>query len=117
MAPCSASPSTRARRHGSIRSNAAHSARTNPSIEPTAHAAVASSHIGSALSSRARTSPTPGSVDTATTTTTATTAKKAARLPAAAKSSPACAGVAAHACAGRVSALTKSSSWRVVQHS
>ena len=57
-------------------------------MDPIAQAAVAASHHGSAESSRSRTSPTPGSVDTSTATTTATTAKNAARRPAAARSRP-----------------------------
>src|SRR4051794_2860508 len=88
LAPCSARPSTSARRHGTTRSNAAHSARTNPSIDIPAQAAVASSQRGSAPASRSRTSSTPGSALMPTPTATAITAKIAARRAMARTSTP-----------------------------
>ena len=80
FAPCSASPSTSARRHGITRSKTDHSARTNPSIDSTRQIAAATSHQGSADEKRARISPMPGSERISTTAATSRTTKKPPRL-------------------------------------
>src|SRR4051794_18423469 len=88
LAPCSARPSTSARRHGTTRSNAAHRARTKPSIDMSSQAAVASTQRGSASASRSRTSSTPGSALIPTPAATAITANSAARRAIARPSTP-----------------------------
>ena len=88
FAPCSANPSTTARRHGITRSNTDHSARTNPNIESSAQAAQAAIQTGSASDSRSRISPTPGSAAISPIAITATTPKNAARFATARMSTP-----------------------------
>jgi hypothetical protein len=79
LAPCSANPSGTARRHGITRSNAAHSARTNPNIEPSEQTAATAIHPGWAAANRSRTSSTPGNVASSATATPMTTTKKPTR--------------------------------------
>src|SRR3954451_13929992 len=88
FAPCSAKPSTTARRHGITRSKADHSARTNPNIDINSQNALATSHLTLACENSARTSPMPGSAVSATAASPATTMKNAARLAIAGPSTP-----------------------------
>ena len=88
FAPCSANPSTSARRHGITRSNADHRARTKPSIESSEHSAASAIQPWVADDSRSRISPTPGSVRISATAIASTTTKNAARLTAPPRSTP-----------------------------
>ena len=80
FAPCSAKPRTSARCQRIRRSNADHSARTKPSIEPSAQAAASAIQVWSAEESRSRISPTPGSVAISAIAIASTATKKPTRL-------------------------------------